>query len=128
MPKEILIVDDDPEFVASTISILEAAGFKVISSPNGKDGFEKATSKNPDAILLDVMIEDAGEGLDIARKLRDNEKTGKIPVIILTGIRRADQLLSSYAPDENWPNVKASLEKPVDPEYLVKTLNKAMEK
>ena len=78
-----------------------------------------------EAGCVDVMIENAGAGLDTAKKLRDDQGTSQIPVIILTGVRRADQLLSSYAPGEKWPNVKNALEKPVEPEFLIKTVKKA---
>ena len=125
MALKVLIIDDDPDFTLATETILEAHGYQVISAPKGSEGFEKARKEKPDVILLDVMIEDAGAGLDTARKLRDDQKTDQIPVIIITSIRRADQLLSSYAPGENWPNVKDALEKPVEPEFLIKTVKKA---
>ncbi len=126
MAERVLIIDDDPEFTASTSDVLEGGDFQVTSSLEGASGFEKAKSEHPDIILLDVMIEDAGTGLDVARKLRDDEATSGIPVIMMTGIRRADQLLSSYAPGEGWPNIKATLEKPVEPEFLIKTVRKAL--
>jgi CheY-like chemotaxis protein len=126
MAVTILIVDDDLEFTASTRDILEAQGYQVISAPKGSEGFARATKEKPDLILLDVMIEDAGAGLDTARKLRDEKRTSKIPVVLLTGIRRADQLLASYAPGEPWPNVKAALEKPVDPEFFIKTIKEVL--
>ena len=125
MALKVLIIDDDPDFTLATETILEAHGYQVISASKGTEGFEKARNEKPDVILLDVMIEDAGAGLDTARKLRDDQKTDQIPVIIITSIRRADQLLSSYAPGENWPNVKDALEKPVEPEFLIKTVKKA---
>jgi CheY-like chemotaxis protein len=121
-----LIIDDDPEFTTSTMDVLEAQDYDVISSLKGAEGFEKACRELPDVILLDVMIEDAGAGLDTAKKLRDTPDTRQIPVVMLTGIRRADTLLSSYAPGEAWPNVKATLEKPVEPDLLIKTLHKAL--
>lgn len=126
MPVKVLIVDDDPDFSASISDILTTQGYEVISAPKGSEGFEKARQEHPDLILLDVMMEDAGAGLDSTRKLRDDASTSKIPVILLTGIRRADQLLASYAPGEKWPNVKAALEKPVDPQFLIKTIEKAL--
>ncbi|GAK56951.1 response regulator receiver protein [Candidatus Vecturithrix granuli] len=126
MATTVLIIDDDPDFIASTSEILEAQEYQVISSPSGTEGFEKAKQIKPDVILLDVMMEDAGTGLDIAKKLRDDQDTADIPVLIMTGIRRANQLLSSYAPGEEWPNVKSALEKPVAPELLFKTLKKAI--
>ncbi len=124
MTAKVLIIDDDPDLTLTTSTILEAHGYQAISASTGSEGFEKARNEKPDLILLDVMIEDAGAGLDTAKKLRDDPKTSQIPVILLTGIRRADQLLSSYAPDETWPNVKNALEKPVEPEFLIKTVKK----
>lgn len=123
--KKVLLVDDDPDITLATQIVLEAHDYQMIAAPNGAAGFEKARQEKPDVILLDVMIEDAGTGLDIARKLRDDQVTAHIPVILMTSIRRADQLLSSYAPDEPWPNVKGALEKPVEPEVLIKTIKKA---
>ncbi len=89
MALTILIIDDDPDFIASTSEILEAQEYQVISSPSGIEGFEKAKQIKPNLILLDVMMEDAGTGLDIAKKLRDDQDTADIPVLIMTGIDRA---------------------------------------
>ena len=126
MAKRILIVDDDPDFRISTTQVLEGEGYEVITTSIGSEGFEKAKTEKPDAILLDVMIEDSSAGLDTAKKLRDNAGTSGIPVILLTGIRRADQLLSSYAPGEKWPNIKAALEKPVEPGLLLNKLKESI--
>ncbi|HOP46712.1 MAG TPA: response regulator [Desulfobacteraceae bacterium] len=126
MAKTILIIDDDPDFTESTRGVLESQGYQVISAPKGAEGFSKAQNESPDGILLDVMIENDSAGLETAKKLRDDPSVSKIPVIILTGIRGADQLLASYAPGEAWPNVKDALEKPVDPDLLLKLLEKAV--
>jgi CheY-like chemotaxis protein len=125
--KKILIVDDEPGFTASTTDILEGEDYNVISASNGTEGFKKARNEAPDVILLDVMMEDVGAGLDIARKLRDTQETSQIPVILNTSVRNAYQLLPSYAPGEQWPNVKATLDKPVEPKFLLKTLQEAIE-
>ena len=126
MAKKTLIVDDDPDFTDSTRGVLESQEYLVISAPKGAEGFTMAGKEAPDGILLDVMIENDSAGLETAKKLRDDPSLSKIPVIILTGIRGADQLLESFAPGEKWPNVKAALEKPVDPGLLLKTLEKAL--
>lgn len=123
MAKKILIVDDDPEFRTSTADLLEAEDYVTVTAPKGSEGYEKAKAERPDAILLDVMMEDAGAGLDTAKKLRDDPELSSVPVILMTGIQKAEQLLPSYAPGEAWPNVKASVEKPVDPEFLIRKLS-----
>ena len=87
---------------------------------------EKIKEVKPDAILLDVMMESADSGLSTAKKLRDDPETSAIPVILITGINKAEHLLPSYAPNEAWPNVKTSFEKPVDPEALIKKLQEIL--
>ncbi len=124
MAVSVLIIDDDLDLTGTTSDVLESHGFQTITASNGAVGFEKARKEKPSLILLDIMIENAGAGLDVARQLRDDPATADIPVVILTGIRRADQLLSSYAPEEMFPNVKVALEKPVEPEKLIEIVNK----
>jgi len=126
MTKKILIVDDDPYFISSTRKLLEESHYSIISAFNGKEGFKKAGDEQPDAIVLDVMMENAGAGLDTVKKLRDDPSTSHIPVILLTAIRKAEYLMGSFEPGESWPNVKAALEKPLPPDSLIETLEKIL--
>ena len=122
MSKKILMVDDDPDFIEATSTLLEAKGYEVISAGNGKDGFEMAKKNAPDLILLDVMMTTKTEGFDIARNLHNDETTKNIPVITITGIRKDLNLPFGFEPDANWLPVKAVLEKPVKPETLLKAV------
>ena len=124
----ILIVDDDPEMLDSTESILTTKGYNVITALNGEDGFLKAKKEKPNLMLLDVMMTHDTEGFEIARKLRSDDATRSMPVIIMTGIRKAKTLPFRYEPDEDWLPVKAVLEKPVQPETLLAEVEKALRK
>ena len=126
MGKKILIIDDDPQFTASTRDLLEAEDYIVVNYPGVSGGLEKIKEVNPDVILLDVMMESADSGLSMAKQLRDDAETSSIPVILITGIHKAELLLTSYAPNEEWPNVKTSFEKPVDPGALIKKLQEIL--
>ena len=126
MAKKILIIDDDPEFTASTRDLLEAEDYTVVNFSGVSGGLDKIKEVKPDVILLDVMMESADSGLSTAKKLRDDPETSSIPVILITGISKAEHLLSSYAPNEAWPNVKTSFEKPVDPKSLIKKLQEIL--
>ena len=126
MKKKILIIDDDPGFTASTRDLLEVEDYIVINLSGVSGGLEKIKEVKPDAILLDVMMESADSGLSTAKKLRDDSETSSIPIILITGISKAEYLLSSYAPNEAWPNVKTSFEKPVDPGALIKKLKEIL--
>ena len=122
----ILIVDDDDEFRGSVAAVLEHEGYQTLSAVNGKDGYAKAQQEKPDLMLLDVMMTHDSEGFEIARQLHDDPTTSHLPVIIVTGIRKAKSLPFSFEPDEDWLPVKAVLEKPVKPETLVKAVRAAL--
>jgi CheY-like chemotaxis protein len=128
MPKKVLIIDDDPEFTEAVTTLLESKGFEITSAPNGKEGFAKAKSIVPDAILLDVMMTHKSEGFDVARSLTEEKKTKGIPIIMITGIRKEMNLPFGFEPDEEWLPVKKLLEKPIKPEALLKALEESIKK
>jgi len=118
-----LIVDENADFAASTADLLKGDGFEVITAEDGAKGFAKAKAEKPAVILLDIMMEDCSAGLDTVRKLRDDAATRAIPVFIMTGIRKPETLLDSYAPGEAFPNVKNVFEKPIEPAKLMAALD-----
>ncbi|MBN2183074.1 MAG: response regulator [Sedimentisphaerales bacterium] len=122
MPKTILMIDDDPEFVEATTNLLDAKGYDVISAPNGKEGIEKAREHKPKLILLDVMMTTKSEGFDVAREMHKDDSLRNTPVILITGVRKEMSLPFGFEPDETWLPVKEVLEKPVKPEVLLKAV------
>ena len=122
MAKKVLMIDDDPEFIEAITNVLDAKGYEVVSASNGKDGVEKAKAEKPDIILLDVMMTTESEGFDVAREMHKDDSAKNIPVIILTGIRKAMSLPFGFEPAETWLPVKQVLEKPVKPEVLLKAI------
>jgi len=125
MSKKILIIDDDADFVEATTDLLDAKGYTVSSAPDGTSGFAAAKAQKPDLMLLDVMMTYDSEGLDMAKKFKQEPETSKIPVIMITGIRRAMNLNFNFESDDEFLPVKAVLEKPVKPEVLLDTIQKA---
>ncbi|OGJ90207.1 MAG: hypothetical protein A2487_07460 [Candidatus Raymondbacteria bacterium RifOxyC12_full_50_8] len=126
MAKKILLVDDDADFVEATATLLEAKGYATVSAGNGEEGYQKAKTEKPDLILLDVMMATDSEGFETARKLKDDAATKAIPVIMITGVRKAKNLPFKFEPDADWLPVKAVLEKPVKPEVLLSAVQKAL--
>jgi len=120
--KKILVVDDDPDFVDAVTTVLESRGYAVTSAADGAEGFRKAKAENPDLILLDVMMATKTEGFDAARQLKTDKDTSRIPVVLVTGIRKEMNLPFGFEPDEEWLPVGAVLEKPVLPDILIKTV------
>lgn len=122
----ILIVDDDVDLVESLSDILKGKGYGVIGAYTGEEGFAKARAEKPGLILLDVMMAKENEGFEIAQRLRKDPATQRIPVILITGIRKAKHLPFGFEPDEDWLPVKAVLEKPVAPEVLLSSIEAAL--
>ena len=114
--KTVLVVDDDPVFVASLTAILETR-YEVRAAGNGTEAFERIDEHRPDLIVLDVMMDYLSEGFDVARKLRGDPSMKDIPLIMLTGVdQRYDYRLEQ---DESWVPCDRFLEKPVEPEKLL---------
>jgi len=79
----ILVVDDVPENVRLLAAVLEAQGYDVVSATNGTAALELAATAEPDLVLLDVMMPPP-DGLAVCRRLREQEETAVLPVIMLT--------------------------------------------
>ena len=118
--KRLLMIDDDPDFVAGIRSILEGANYKVDVAYNPKVGFEKLTSDPPDLLLLDIMMGRGAEGVMLARKIGKDPVLREVPILIITGIREQIAFLFPGEPvHPGFVPTDEILEKPVDPDFLL---------
>jgi two-component system, OmpR family, alkaline phosphatase synthesis response regulator PhoP len=84
MTKEkILVVDDEEDILELVRYNLTREGYKVISAASGEEGLMSAKAENPDLIVLDLMLPGI-DGLDVTRRMKENDSTRKIPIIMLT--------------------------------------------
>jgi two-component system, OmpR family, alkaline phosphatase synthesis response regulator PhoP len=119
-PKRLLMIDDDPDFVAGVKAILVKAKYEVDVAYNPKDGFEALRTKAYDLLLLDVMMGRGAEGIMIARKLGKDPKLRDLPVLIITGIREQMAFLfPGQAVHPHFVEVDELVEKPVPPKLLL---------
>jgi adenylate cyclase len=79
----ILVVDDVPENVRLLEAVLEAHGYDIVSATDGQAALEVAVSAKPDLVLLDLMMPPP-DGYAVCRRLREQEETAVLPVIMLT--------------------------------------------
>ncbi|MBA4311920.1 MAG: hypothetical protein C0417_04745 [Chlorobiaceae bacterium] len=82
---KVLIIDDDKNASELIQVMLEAEGYDVIKTMNGKDGVQLAFSENPDLIILDLIMPDIS-GFNVAYQLKQQAKTRNTPIIILTSM------------------------------------------
>jgi DNA-binding response OmpR family regulator/two-component sensor histidine kinase len=86
---KILIVEDDPDILAFLKEELSGE-YQALINDNGKDGLETTIKELPDCIITDLMMP-VMDGIDFTKKVKTNEKTCHIPVIILTAHTNINQ-------------------------------------
>ncbi|MFZ5910782.1 MAG: response regulator [Chloroflexota bacterium] len=121
MTKKLLMIDDDPDFVAGIKSILDSSGeYEVDVTYNPKEGLKALQTKEYDLLLLDIMMGRGAEGVMIARKLRKDPKLREMPVLIITGMREQIAFLFPGEPiHPRFVEVDELVEKPVEPNLLL---------
>ncbi len=124
MNTKIMMIDDDPDFVAGIKSILEKANYSVNVAYNPKDGFQALQAEHYDLLLLDIMMGRGAEGVALARKIRKDPKLKEMPVLIITGIREQIAFLfPGQAVHPHFVETDELVEKPVEPKLLLEKVS-----
>lgn len=95
MATKILVVDDDVDSLKLIGLMLQRKGYEVEGASSGSQALEKANSEQPDLIILDVMMPDM-DGYTVARELRSNPRTDKIPIIMFTAKTLIDDKVAGF--------------------------------
>lgn len=123
--KRILVVDDEPDFVAMMKEILMDEGYDIEVAYNGNEAMDKVKTNPPDVILLDVMMPEK-DGYQVCAELKKDDQYADIPIILLTAVadnvsttgfshfqgmnQEADDFLTKTAsPDEILESIEAVL-------------------
>jgi twitching motility two-component system response regulator PilH len=80
---KILIVDDSPTEQYVLTQHLQNAGYQTVTADDGEEGLAKAKIEKPDLVLMDVVMPGLN-GFQATRKLKRDQATAQIPVIIVT--------------------------------------------
>jgi CheY-like chemotaxis protein len=114
---KILVVDDEEHIVMILKDSLEFSGFQVVTAYNGEEALESVEKDHPDLIVLDIGMPKM-DGWEVCRRLKSNETTRPIPVIILTAYAQvSDQKKGAALGAERF------VTKPCDLTYLIEEIN-----
>jgi twitching motility two-component system response regulator PilH len=121
--KTAVIIDDEPDITTYVGTFLSDNGWEVRSANDPNEGIALAQNNPPDVVLLDVMMPERG-GLSTLIALRKDERTAKVPVVLVTGIQeslKSDfgeflERFKNYHPD-------AYVQKPIEEASLLQTLD-----
>ena len=118
----IAIIDDDPDILDASKLVLTAKGYEVVTADNPDDGYKIVKEKNPDLIILDVMMAEPDDGFFLAQKFR--KENIEIPIIMYTSVSKALGL--EFAASEIVP-VDDFVEKPISPDTLLDKVEKLLQ-
>jgi class 3 adenylate cyclase len=82
---KILAVDDNKQNLELLTKALTAANYEIITATDGSTALELVLSASPDLILLDVIMPGMS-GYEVCEKIRANEATGRLPIVMLTAL------------------------------------------
>lgn len=110
MAKKIMVIDDDPMVVKYLVAVFEDNGYETCSASDGVEGAEVIKSFRPDLITLDLEMHKEW-GPRFYRKLTKDKEFQDIPVIVISGLARAELAIKKAA---------ATIKKPFDKDELLK--------
>ena len=125
----ILIIDDDPDFVAITKAILETKQYQVRFAYDPDEGFAKLEEDVPDALILDVMMGRGAGGFVLARKIRQDSRFDHMPILLLTSM--TEQTGFSFPGErisEKFLPVDDYIEKGIKPHVLLEKVEQQLAK
>ena len=114
----VLVVDDHEDTRQMSLIVLRTQGFNATALPSGDEGFRHACEHQPDVIVTDLAMPD-GDGWELIQRLSSDERTKKIPVVMLTAC--ATELVRERAAREG---VDSFFFKPCPPDVLAAELRR----
>jgi len=113
-----LVVDDDEKILKVFSDMLTPNGYEVVTAKNGAEGINLARNELPGLILMDIMMPEI-DGYTACSVLKKDDKTKKIPLIMVTGIGfELNKRLSEQLDADGY------LVKPVSIDTLLDTVNR----
>jgi len=129
--RHILIVEDEPDFAALMQAFLHEGNFSTSVAHDGENAVELLFENKPDLITLDIQMP-RKTGLLFYRQVKNMDRYRDVPVVVVTGLTRDDpdmaSFIRSFLEVEKIPSPDAYLEKPVNKEKLMSTVEEAFRK
>ena len=119
-PRTVLMIDDEANARKMVKLLLEREGYRVFTAANGQEGLLLAKVEQPGVILLDLMMPKM-TGHETLRKLREDEDTRHIPVIIVSARGDEQDIAASFR-----QGVVSYVEKPYETQDLLQKVQIAL--
>ena len=120
MASKIILAEDDDGMGIMILALLEHAGYEVKREPTGVHAWDSIRDELPDLVILDFNMPGM-TGLDVLKKMRENQDTEKIPVLFLTANRDEWDALKTMQ-----YKIEAYIQKPFHPNDLLENVKKVV--
>jgi DNA-binding response OmpR family regulator len=99
--QRILIVEDEESLLKLESILLTSKGYQVQGVANGKEALEAIKADPPDLVLLDIMLPEI-DGFEVCQRIKENEVTKHIPVIMLTAKKSREDMSHGEKVGADW--------------------------
>src|SRR4051794_8802312 len=114
--RKVLVVDDSATDLKKLEQIVAGAGYTVITASSGKEALERVKNDHPDAVLLDIIMNDMN-GFQVCRAISADATTKDIPIVLVSSKKEKT--------DQVWgveQGARAYVTKPFTPEQILDQL------
>ena len=122
--RQILVIDDDTDFLEYARIVLESASYEVLTATDATSGLSMIRRERPDLIITDMMMSYTLEGTSVTREVRADPELAQTPVIVITAIARTPD--DDLFPNGTGPARDGFLTKPVSPDVLLDTVSNCL--
>lgn len=122
MPKQLLVVDDDPSLLLAVSETLRAEGYDVQTARRGAEAMVRVAEALPDLIISDIRMPGM-DGYALVRNLRAAPRTRLVPIVFLTAKDETVDRITGFR-----TGVDAYVTKPFEPEELVAIVKSILER
>ena len=112
----VLLIDDDAELTRLVGDYLTREGFTVATAPDGSKALGRIIETRADIVVLDIMMP-GPDGLEVLRRIRADERTALLPVVVLTTSKEHQDIFEAYRLGAN-----SYIRKPVDFERFLQAV------
>ncbi|MCD6500187.1 MAG: response regulator [Deltaproteobacteria bacterium] len=133
MRAKILMIDDDRDLLEVTGAVLEAQGYEFYQAQSGTAGLARLVDVHPDAVILDVMMEDETAGFPVLNAIRMAEEDSElgafrdVPLLMLTGAQQKLQADLERKAGTPLLSTDVFFSEPVEPTELFGALQRMLE-
>jgi CheY-like chemotaxis protein len=117
----VLVADDDEDILALVKAVLERSGHEVMTAGDGVEALALVRDRRPDLAVLDVSMPEL-DGLEVLRRLREDEATSELPVVLLSARAQEADVARGFA-----AGASAYIRKPFSPNELSERVGELIE-